>query len=182
MQPDVTQNVSEADGAKMVSWRDFVVRFLGVAMMVAAYAAPAAAQSSDQADWDGADYESLAGFITALGEERYTGLIFKRISGDLARGDLEAVRPLLRRYYEGRRAAGPGGRQGIGARLHEVGEEARAAIPAAKKAKLEIPEYMVEPFVDLISSGGFNAAADINMDGVVNLLDVGPFIELLSGN
>ena len=40
----------------------------------------------------------------------------------------------------------------------------------------------VEPFVDLISSGGFNAAADINMDGVVNLLDVGPFIELLSGN
>ena len=39
----------------------------------------------------------------------------------------------------------------------------------------------VQPFVDLISSGGFQAEADVNKDGVVNLLDVGPFIELLGG-
>ena len=39
----------------------------------------------------------------------------------------------------------------------------------------------VTPFVDLISSGGFNAKADINMDGAVNLLDVVPFVNLLSG-
>ncbi|MEM9410731.1 MAG: trypsin-like serine protease [Planctomycetota bacterium] len=39
----------------------------------------------------------------------------------------------------------------------------------------------VEPFVDLISSGGFQAEADVNKDGQVNLLDVGPFIDLLNG-
>ena len=39
----------------------------------------------------------------------------------------------------------------------------------------------VGPFVDLLSGGGFDPAADINGDGVVNLLDVGPFIDLLSG-
>ena len=39
----------------------------------------------------------------------------------------------------------------------------------------------VGPFVDLIGAGGFELEADINEDGVVNLLDVGPFVDLLSG-
>ena len=39
----------------------------------------------------------------------------------------------------------------------------------------------VGPFVDLISTGVFSVKADINMDGAVNLLDVGPFVKLLSG-
>lgn len=39
----------------------------------------------------------------------------------------------------------------------------------------------VDPFVDLISTGEFSDKADINMDGVVNLLDVTPFIALLNG-
>lgn len=39
----------------------------------------------------------------------------------------------------------------------------------------------VGPFVDLISSGGFQAKADINGDGVVDLLDVTPFVNLLQG-
>ena len=39
----------------------------------------------------------------------------------------------------------------------------------------------VAPFVELITSGDFQAEADINQDGVVNLLDVGPFVGLLSG-
>ena len=39
----------------------------------------------------------------------------------------------------------------------------------------------VGPFVDLLTNGEYLAAADINGDGVVNLLDVGPFVELLSG-
>ena len=38
----------------------------------------------------------------------------------------------------------------------------------------------VQPFVALISDGGFLAEADINMDGVVNLLDAEPFVALLS--
>ena len=39
----------------------------------------------------------------------------------------------------------------------------------------------VEPFVDVLSNGIFDAKADINQDGVVNLLDIEPFISILSG-
>ena len=39
----------------------------------------------------------------------------------------------------------------------------------------------VQPFVILVTSGEFSAKADINGDGVVNLLDVQPFVELLTG-
>ena len=38
----------------------------------------------------------------------------------------------------------------------------------------------VAPFIDLLSQGGYNPAADINNDGVVDLLDVAPFVDLLS--
>ena len=38
----------------------------------------------------------------------------------------------------------------------------------------------VAPFVELISINEFDEKADINEDGVVNLLDIGPFIDLLS--
>lgn len=39
----------------------------------------------------------------------------------------------------------------------------------------------VAPFVNLITSGMFQAEGDINMDGVVNLQDVAPFVMLLTG-
>ena len=38
----------------------------------------------------------------------------------------------------------------------------------------------VAPFVSVLSSGSFQAEADINKDGVVDLLDVAPFVDLLS--
>ena len=38
----------------------------------------------------------------------------------------------------------------------------------------------VGPFIELISSGGFLDKADMNEDGSVNLLDVGPFVDALS--
>ena len=37
----------------------------------------------------------------------------------------------------------------------------------------------VGPFIELLNTGDFQAEADINMDGAVNLLDVDPFIDLL---
>ncbi|MEM9413040.1 MAG: dockerin type I domain-containing protein [Planctomycetota bacterium] len=37
----------------------------------------------------------------------------------------------------------------------------------------------VAPFVDLITEGAFQAEADINEDGIVDLLDVEPFVTLL---
>ena len=40
----------------------------------------------------------------------------------------------------------------------------------------------VDPFIAALNGGIFNAKADTNMDGVLNLLDVQPFIALLSGN
>ena len=39
----------------------------------------------------------------------------------------------------------------------------------------------VDPFIDRLASGDFQAEADCNEDKVVNLLDVDPFIVLLSG-
>ena len=39
----------------------------------------------------------------------------------------------------------------------------------------------VAPFVEVLSSGGYEVKADINQDGVVDLLDVAPFVDLLSG-
>ena len=39
----------------------------------------------------------------------------------------------------------------------------------------------VDPFVELLSNGSFQAEADINKDGAVNLLDVDGFVLLLAG-
>ena len=38
----------------------------------------------------------------------------------------------------------------------------------------------VQPFVSLLSSGGFNPAGDMNGDGSVDLLDVAGFVDALS--
>lgn len=40
----------------------------------------------------------------------------------------------------------------------------------------------VSPFINLLTVGQFQAEADINGDGVVDLLDVAPFVELLTGS
>ena len=39
----------------------------------------------------------------------------------------------------------------------------------------------VGPFIDILISGQFQPASDINQDGVVDLLDVDPFIQILIG-
>ncbi len=39
----------------------------------------------------------------------------------------------------------------------------------------------VAPFVDLLMTGNFLPAADVNGDGIVDLLDVQPFVDLLTG-
>ncbi len=39
----------------------------------------------------------------------------------------------------------------------------------------------VDPFVALLTGGGFQCEADINQDGVVSLLDVNPFVTILTG-
>lgn len=39
----------------------------------------------------------------------------------------------------------------------------------------------VAPFVERLSTGTYQIEADINQDGMVNLLDVGPFVTLLTG-
>ena len=40
----------------------------------------------------------------------------------------------------------------------------------------------VGPFVELLGGGQYQPEGDINQDGVVNLLDVGPFVNILAGN
>ena len=40
----------------------------------------------------------------------------------------------------------------------------------------------VAPFVNILSKGLFQAEADVNKDGAVDLFDVAPFVQLLSGD
>ncbi|MEM9410208.1 MAG: dockerin type I domain-containing protein [Planctomycetota bacterium] len=40
----------------------------------------------------------------------------------------------------------------------------------------------IGPFVQLLSDGSYDIKADMNFDGFVNLLDIGPFVEALSAN
>ena len=39
----------------------------------------------------------------------------------------------------------------------------------------------VQPFIDLLANGEYQAEADTNQDGSLDLLDVQPFIDLLAG-
>ena len=39
----------------------------------------------------------------------------------------------------------------------------------------------VGPFVEIVLSGDFQEEADVNQDGLINLLDVAPFVDILSG-
>ena len=39
----------------------------------------------------------------------------------------------------------------------------------------------IAPFISILSAGGFLEQADINGDGQVNFLDISPFIGILSG-
>ena len=45
----------------------------------------------------------------------------------------------------------------------------------------EVDLLDVAPFVDLVTEAGFSVKADINQDRTVDLLDVAPFVELLTG-
>ena len=69
--------------------------------------------------------------------------------------------------------------------LDELGLQ--VGIPAAKdfeKGDVNLDGHVnlldVTPFINLLSSGQFQAEADMNCDGSVNLLDVSLFVELLS--
>jgi len=46
----------------------------------------------------------------------------------------------------------------------------------------EVDFLDIDPFIDLLSTGGFVPEADVNQDGAVNFEDIGPFIAILSGN
>ena len=40
----------------------------------------------------------------------------------------------------------------------------------------------VAPFIEILSSAQYDEKADVNQDGVINLLDVDPFVAILNGN
>lgn len=61
------------------------------------------------------------------------------------------------------------------------GVETMNNIPGDINCDGEVNLLDVQPFVDLISTGGFLDKADLNKDGAVDLLDVDPFVALLAG-
>ncbi len=109
------------------------------------------AVQADGKSWDGADYVSLAGFIKALEQERYTGLIFKRISRDLAKGEVGVLRPLLERYFQGHQVSDAGAPSETYELSRSVEEDVRAALQAGggTSGQLDVPEFMIEPVVAL---------------------------------
>ena len=54
------------------------------------------------------------------------------------------------------------------------------ALPGDADNDGEVNLLDVAPFVALISSGEYVAQADVNFDGSIDLLDVGPFVDILS--
>ena len=55
------------------------------------------------------------------------------------------------------------------------------AIPGDVNCDGAITLLDVNPFIELLTEGGFKLQADLNNDGVVDLLDVSPFIDALGG-
>lgn len=68
---------------------------------------------------------------------------------------------------------------------HNNGEARGYAVPLVVVGDVDgnglINLLDVAPFVAVLSSGVYQDEADINRDGAVNLLDVNPFVSLLSG-
>ena len=62
-----------------------------------------------------------------------------------------------------------------------LGNEATAGVPGDVNCDGVVDLLDVGPFVDLITSGGFSDKADLNMDGAVDLLDVSLFVDLITG-
>lgn len=104
-------------------------------------------------EWEGARYESMTAFIEALQAERYTPLLFKRISADLRQGKVSAMVLILERLHLGRwRRNMPPDAASLGAAqlLEITSEDTRAAIAVANKSTdLKIPDFMVEAVVGL---------------------------------
>ena len=104
-------------------------------------------------EWQGANYESFQGFLQVLQAERYTALLFKRISVDLRHGKVTAMALLLERFHIGRwRRNMPEGAASLAPEklLQDTADDALTAIGFANKSSdLDIPEFMIEPVVGL---------------------------------
>lgn len=102
------------------------------------------------AEWADADYSSLLAFVEKLQGQRYMGLVFKRMSGDLAGGNVMALKPVLKRYYERRLADNAAVPPGSGTLMQTVADEVRSALgPFRKSTGLNVPAYMEDDVVRL---------------------------------
>ncbi len=102
------------------------------------------------AEWPEADYSSLLAFVEKLQGQRYMGLVFKRISGDLAAGNVMALEPVLKRYYRGRLAHNATVPLAGGTLMQTVADEVRSALaPLRKSTDLSVPAYIEDAAVRL---------------------------------
>lgn len=126
------------------------VACLPVLVLLALWAGLACGPSRAAETWEGADLTSLAAFVSALEGERYTALIFKRMSADLAKGEVSALTPLFERYYSERRRVGPEEPFDANALSQSVTADVETALHELEKSSaLSVPDYMAEPVAEL---------------------------------
>ena len=85
------------------------------------------------------------------------------------------------RYYETESFAANISQEGYGVMLYREFCDPCAPLLGDVNLDGSVNLLDVQPFVTIITNGGFQNEADINIDGVVDLLDVQPFVEIISG-
>jgi hypothetical protein len=92
----------------------------------------------------------------------------------------------------GRAFAAPGGQEDIGFRYRDLSSDPALFIDGEVRymagvllGDVNLDDVVngldVDPFVDVLLNGSFQAEADMNTDGVVNGLDVDPFVAAVVG-
>ena len=70
---------------------------------------------------------------------------------------------------------------GSGANLDRLRIRILGATPGDVNRDGSVDLLDVAPFIDLLTNGDYQIEADVNGDGAVDLLDVSPFVDLLAG-
>ena len=129
---------------------------------------------------------NLVGFCTLV--DPFTNLLGGHqgiLSSELSAAgekDAFAIGDELPKYYETESFAANIAREGYGVMLFRDFCDPCAPLLGDVNLDGAVNLLDVQPFVDILTLGEFQNEADVNIDGFVDLLDVQPFVEILASN